>query len=462
MTTTSEFGIEVPEHTLLSRLRGGGMASVYLAREERLGRLVALKVIDDRLSGDEQFRRRFEREARTAAALVHPNIVPIFQYGFTADARPYLSMPFLEDGSLRDRLRKRGVLPVDEALSIARQIASGLLAAHARNVVHRDLKPDNVLFQGETALLSDFGIAKVLDSNSELTTAGMNPGTVRYFSPEQAADRPVDARTDIYALGVLLYEMLTGRVPLDGDSAVQLMMRIATQPPAPLPSPLQALQPVIDVLLAKDPAARLGSCAEVITVLQAMEHNWTRYGEVSRLTQGVVLVPWGGVRCEPRCAASDAPTLLFQDAGGRSADSRHASPDRVGENAAGSSVSAPASAWPPDPATAVPWATTVGVAAAACLGAAMLFFAMAQDAGDVVTPAQMPVVTAAPPAAPAAAAEPVTAPAAAAANESQDQVPVDQRSGVAVISRTRADAADARSPVQPPRYVPAADSDAPR
>jgi hypothetical protein len=459
MKTTSEFGIEVPEHTLLSRLRGGGMASVFLAREERLGRLVALKVIDDRLSGDEQFRRRFEREARTAAALVHPNIVPIFQYGFTADARPYLSMPFLEDGSLRDRLRKRGALPVDEALSIARQIASALLAAHARNVVHRDLKPDNVLFQGDTALLSDFGIAKVLDSNSELTSAGMNPGTVRYFSPEQAADRTVDARTDIYALGVLLYEMLTGRVPIDGDSAVQLMLRIATEAPAPLPPPLQALQPVIDVLLAKDPAARLGSCAEVITVLQAMEHNWTRYGEVSLLTQGVVLTPWGGVRSAPGCSASEAPTLLFQGevrlqgVGGAAQVGGTRAPAPVPANdAPPASVSGDKSA----AVAGAPSPVAAGIAAAACILVALLLFVRLQAGTN---PADVDV--AAPVVAPAEApASAVTAARAPTARDTDDATtPVDERGGVAVISRARGSEADGRAAADAPRYVPAADHD---
>ena len=307
---TNEFGVDVPEHTLLSRLGRGGMAAVYLAREERLGRLVAIKVIDERFERDERFRRRFEREARTAASLTHPNIVPVYQYGFTTDLRPYLTMAFLEDGSLRDRLFKFGALPVLEALSITRQIAGALHAAHARNIIHRDLKPDNVLFQQDMALLTDFGIAKVLNAGTALTAAGANPGTVRYFSPEQARERPIDHRSDIYSLGVMLYEMLTGQVPIEGDTVVHLMMHIAQYPPKPLPAALHGLQPLMDLLIAKHPADRLRSCADVISIIQAMERNWTRFGQLDRLAHGVSLRPTETALPE-RHTLSAAPTQLF-------------------------------------------------------------------------------------------------------------------------------------------------------
>ena len=305
----NEFGVDVPEHTLLSRLGRGGMAAVYLAREERLGRLVAIKVIDERFERDERFRRRFEREARTAASLTHPNIVPVYQYGFTTDERPYLTMAFLEDGSLRDRLFKHGALSVLEALSITRQIAAALQAAHARNIIHRDLKPDNVLFQQDMALLTDFGIAKVLGAGTALTAAGANPGTVRYFSPEQAREHPIDHRSDIYSLGVLLYEMLTGQVPIEGDTVVHLMVRIAQYPPKPLPVTLQGLQPLMDLLIAKSPADRLRSCADVISIIQAMERNWTRFGQVDRLSHGVSLRTTSAALPE-RHTLSAAPTQL--------------------------------------------------------------------------------------------------------------------------------------------------------
>ena len=309
---SSEQDIAVPDHTILSRLGKGGMATVYLAREERLGRLVALKVIDERFDGDEHFRKRFEREARTAAGLTHANIVPIYQYGFTDAGRPFLSMAYLEGGSLRDRLRQRGSLPLDEALAITRQVAQGLQAAHARSIVHRDLKPDNVMFQGDTAMLTDFGIAKVLDAATELTSTGVNPGTVKYFSPEQAFERPVDQRSDIYTLGVVLYEMLTGHMPIEADSVVTFMMRIAHQPPDPLPAALRGVQPFMDVLLVKEPERRLQSCAEVVTVIQAMERNWARFGSVDRLTDGIALgAATAASPSEAPTAASDGETLLM-------------------------------------------------------------------------------------------------------------------------------------------------------
>ena len=312
------FGVEVPEHTLLSRLGRGGMASVYLAQDETLGRLVAVKVIDERFEFDENFQQRFEREARIAAALAHPNIVPIYRFGSTADKRPYLSMAYLDGGNLRQRLQRRGALPVEEALAITRQIAGALHVAHGRNIVHRDLKPDNVLFQGDTAFLTDFGIAKLLDANTNLTGTGTNPGTVRYFSPEQAQEQTVDKRSDIYTLGVVLYEMLTGTTPIGGDTLVQIIVRIAQTAPAPLPDRLKGLQPLMDVLLAKDPNERLATCADVVAIVAAMERNWVRYASLDRLTDGVVItstfeVVRDGTLDLPLVANHDAETLLFPD-----------------------------------------------------------------------------------------------------------------------------------------------------
>ena len=304
----------IPLHTIISRLGRGGMATVFLARHDQLGRLVAVKVIDDRFDDDVQFRQRFEREARTAAGLTHPNIVPVHEYGFTEEGRPFISMAFIEGGSLRERLRTRGPLPVDAALAITRQIAGALLVAHARNIVHRDLKPDNVLFQNDTALLTDFGIAKVLDASTTLTGTGANPGTVKYFSPEQAKELAIDQRSDIYALGVVLYEMLTGYLPHAGDTAMQLILGIAHRAPDPLPPALRGMQPFLDVLLAKEPADRLGSCADVIAIVQAMERNWLRHGEVDRLTDGVDLSTTGQ---RPLDVDADLQPTLLQGGGMR-------------------------------------------------------------------------------------------------------------------------------------------------
>lgn len=297
--------IALPGHTVLSRLGRGGMASVWLAREDALSRLVAVKVIDQRFDDDRQLRARFEREARTAASLAHPSIVPVYQYGLLDDGRPFMTMAFLDGGSLRDRLQRRGPCPVEEALAITRRVAGALQAAHARNVIHRDLKPDNVMFQGENALLMDFGIAKVMDASTHLTGSGINPGTVRYFSPEQALGRPLDQRSDLYALGVMLYEMLTGRLPLEADAAAAWLYGIAFEAPAPLPPALRGLQPLLDLLLAKDPVDRLGSSGEMLAVVGAMERNWHRFESVDRLLEGVVLRPSGG--SAPEISLDDLP-----------------------------------------------------------------------------------------------------------------------------------------------------------
>ncbi len=308
--------VVIPDHKILSVLGHGGMARVYLARDEAFDRLVAVKVIDSRFSSDEQFQKRFEREAKTAGGLSHPNIVPVHRYGLTQDRRPYLTMAYLDGGSLKDRMQQRGAMSVDESLSIIRQVASALYAAHSRSIVHRDLKPDNVMFQGETAYLTDFGIAKLLNAVTELTGTGLNPGTVRYFSPEQAQERAVDARSDIYALGILLFEMLTGRSPIEANTMVQMIMRIVYTPPTPLPEHLRGLQPFMDILLAKDPADRLGSCQDVVTIIDAMMRNWTRYGDADRMTDGVVM--------QPSRAASASVDL---DADGANPTSSPAGPD---------------------------------------------------------------------------------------------------------------------------------------
>lgn len=267
--------LDIPDLEILSPLGRGGMARVFLARERELQRLVAFKIMEPR-SGeiDEAFIRRFVREARTAASLSHPNIVPVLQFGATADGRHWLTMPYLRDGSLKDRL-KQGPLPVAAAIRITRCLASALTAAHARNIVHRDIKPDNVLFNGDVPCLADFGIAKLLDATTELTRAG-TPGTLRYMSPEQVRDEAIDQRSDLYALGVMLFEMLTGRLPTGGDTVSAIVYGIANTAPAALPDPLHGLQPLLDRLLTKSPVERLASSRQLEQVLAGVERNLLR------------------------------------------------------------------------------------------------------------------------------------------------------------------------------------------
>lgn len=304
----THFDIEIPGHAILAKLGQGGMASVYLAQDHAFERLVAVKVIDAKFDRNSDLIRRFEREAKTAGGLSHPNIVPVHHFGFVGDGRPYLTMTYLQGGSLKDRLSRRGPFSLDEALSVARQVASALGAAHAKQIVHRDLKPDNVLFQQETAFLADFGIAKLLDASTELTGTGISPGTVAYFSPEQANEQPVDARSDIYTLGAVLFEMLTGRRPIEGDTRATLVMRIAYHQPANLPQQMRGLQPFMDVLLAKKPEERIGSCQDVVSVIDAMMRNWLKFENIDRLTDGVELRP---SQRAPAQVDLDDPTIVL-------------------------------------------------------------------------------------------------------------------------------------------------------
>ncbi|HJP57997.1 MAG TPA: serine/threonine-protein kinase, partial [Gemmatimonadales bacterium] len=197
----------------------GGMATVYLAQDLRLGRRVAIKALRPELAavvGPD----RFLREIHVAATLNHPNILPLHDSGEAGDVLYYV-MPFVEGESLAARLRRERPLPIDDAVGIARQVALALAAAHRQGIVHRDIKPDNILLDGERALVADFGIAHALGGTAQekLTTTGLIVGTPTYMSPEQIGGSPqIDGRSDIYSLGCVLYEMLVGEPPYGGPS----------------------------------------------------------------------------------------------------------------------------------------------------------------------------------------------------------------------------------------------------
>ncbi|HET7041367.1 MAG TPA: serine/threonine-protein kinase, partial [Gemmatimonadales bacterium] len=207
---------------IIRRLGQGGMASVFLAREIALNRLVAIKVLDPELGASPLFRTRFQREAEMAAALQHPNVVSILRVGAAGDLA-YIVMAYVDGGSLADRMTRLGQLPIAEAVRVAREVASALGAAHRRGFLHRDVKPQNILLDGETgrALVTDFGIAGAVAGQTvsgpeadRLTGFGMVVGTPRYMSPEQATgSRDLGPASDLYALGVMLYEMLAGAYP---------------------------------------------------------------------------------------------------------------------------------------------------------------------------------------------------------------------------------------------------------
>src|SRR5712691_9577671 len=223
-------------YKVVRKLGTGGMANVYLAEDQELGRRVAIKMLDDRHSQDEQFVERFRREAKNVAGLSHPNIVAIYDRG-EAEGTYYIAMEYLEGRTLKELLVRRGPTPITVAIDYARQIVGAVGFAHAKGIVHRDIKPHNVVVGPDGRLkVTDFGIAR--SGTSQMTEAGSIIGTAQYLSPEQARGTMVDQRSDLYSVGVVLYEMLTGSVPFTGDTPVEIAMRHLSDTPQP-PSTLR-------------------------------------------------------------------------------------------------------------------------------------------------------------------------------------------------------------------------------
>src|SRR3712207_9051355 len=248
------------------------MAEVYLAHDDILDRDVALKVMSGRYAGDEEFVERFKREAQSAAALSHPNIVSIFDRGASEDGTYYIAMEYLPGGTLKDRILKRGALPARTAAEVALQIAEALHAAHKRGVIHRDIKPHNILITDSgNVKVTDFGIARAA-SSSTMTRTGSILGTAHYISPEQAMGEPVGPASDLYSLGVVLYEMLTGELPYDAETPLGIAMKHVNghlQPPKALnPRVPDAINAITCRLLAKDPEDRYASGADLLDDLE--------------------------------------------------------------------------------------------------------------------------------------------------------------------------------------------------
>ena len=288
-------GAQFGPYRLESRIGGGGMGEVYRARDSRLGRTVAVKVLRSHVAVDEPARERFEREARVIAGLNHPHICTLYDVGtYRASIGdgpvPYLVMEFVNGETLADRL-SRGTLSVEDALTCAIQIASALDTAHRAAIVHRDLKPRNIMLTASGAKLLDFGLAKAaaLGSgqvsstlDSELTAPGTIVGTVHYMAPEQLEGLPTDARTDVFAFGCVLYEMLSGKKAFEGRSGASLMTAIMSREPTPLrqivPSLPNGIEPLIGRCLAKNPENRWESAAEIIEEITRISSSlrWAR------------------------------------------------------------------------------------------------------------------------------------------------------------------------------------------
>jgi eukaryotic-like serine/threonine-protein kinase len=247
-------------------LGGGAMAKVFLAHDEELDRRVAVKILDEQLAADESFRARFSREARVAAGLSHPNVVTVFDVG-EADGRPFIVMEYIEGRTLDDRLREEGPLAPDEVARLGRQVCAGLEHAHEHGLVHRDLKPGNLIERVDgTVKIADFGIARAAEE-TELTEAGTIIGTAAYLAPEQAEGGAVTAQTDLFALGLVLYELLTCRRPWQVERLADLAQR-RDNPPGTLPRGTpRALAEAIDQCLQYEPVDRPTSAADVATFL---------------------------------------------------------------------------------------------------------------------------------------------------------------------------------------------------
>jgi beta-lactam-binding protein with PASTA domain/predicted Ser/Thr protein kinase len=270
-------------YRIVRKLGAGGMADVYLAEDQELGRRVAIKILNGRHANDDQFIERFRREAKNAAALNHPNIVSIYDRGEAEDTY-YIAMEFLDGRSLKELIVGHGTAPVKVAVEYARQILSALRFAHRHGIVHRDIKPHNVLVDREGRVkVTDFGIARA--GASQMTETGSIVGTAQYLSPEQARGGEVDQRSDLYSLGIVLYELLTGKTPFEGDTPVEIAMKHLSTPPQP-PSKLRAdipgeLDMVVLRALAKNPDDRYQSAEEMEADLERV----SRGGRVAPATK---------------------------------------------------------------------------------------------------------------------------------------------------------------------------------
>lgn len=279
--------MEISGYRIQREIGKGGMATVYLAIQESLARPVVLKVVSTTLEATPEFNKRFLNEGHLLASLNHPNIITIFDIGIARDFL-FISMEYLGGGSLAQRIAQ-GMSP-EAALDILRQIGGALAVAHARGIVHRDVKPANILYREDgTPVLTDFGIAKQA-GDTELTSTGTILGSPYYMSPEQAEGRvALDGRSDLYSLGVIFYEMLTGRRPFEGDSAITIVLQHLQAPVPQLPRALERYQPLVDRMLAKRRDQRVRDAATLVAQVKALQGTL----EVTRAMQraGLATVP---------------------------------------------------------------------------------------------------------------------------------------------------------------------------
>ena len=260
--------IEIPGYTVHGLLGKGGMAEVYLATQQSLHRKVAVKVLLN--AGDQEFNTRFIQEGHIVASLHNPSIITIYDINKLADGRYYMAMEFVPGGDLAQH--KGEVIEPQRALAIVRQLAGALSVVHGKGLVHRDIKPANILFRNDgTAVLTDFGIAKDMQVDSDLTHFGVAVGSPAYSSPEQTQCQRLDARSDIYSLGLILLEMLIGSNPYRGSNYTQTVLNQVQMPVPVLPPRLAMFQALLGRMLTKDPAQRLPDCSALLAALERIE-----------------------------------------------------------------------------------------------------------------------------------------------------------------------------------------------
>lgn len=269
MSDTQEEFPTIKGYKIERKLGEGGMAHVYLALQEGFERHVALKVLAPHLAKDEDFKMRFVREAKMAAQMSHQSIVPIYDFGISGDYH-FMAMEYLPHGDLKQRMI--GGIPLQEAISITKTIANGLDYAGKKGLVHRDIKPENILFREDNSpVISDFGIARQVSAATNITIIGSAVGTPRYMSPEQAQGNMVDARSDLYSLGVIFYELLTGRAPFISDSAISVSIKHITEMAPPLPPQYASLQSIVDLAMEKNPDNRFQTGNDFVRALTIAE-----------------------------------------------------------------------------------------------------------------------------------------------------------------------------------------------